>query len=115
MRMTNSSPSFGTKVDTIKILETASLKMIQSETVSDLKPIIDNFWEKPLKGAGSRGYRYYLKIIGGKILEKYPDVSNAVKKISDFTNKNPNATKQDLKNFTQTIVEKLGSEIDIII
>lgn len=115
MQISNSSPSFGKKVDTIKVLETASLKMIQSETVSDLKPVIDNFWGKPLKAAGSRGYRYYLKIIGGKIMEKYPEISNAIKEISDFSNKNPKAAKQDLKNFTQHIVEKLGSEIDIII
>lgn len=61
------SPSFGTKFDTIKILEASSSKIIESESISDLKPVIDTFWDKPFKGAGNKGYRYYLQEISSRI------------------------------------------------
>lgn len=113
MLITNSVPSFGAKADTIKVLETVTLKMIQSDSVSDLKPIVDTFWEKPMKAVGNRGYRYYLRNIGDKILNKYPEIAEAAGNISNFLKSNPN--KQQLREFVEPIVEKLGKTIDITI
>ena len=62
--------NFGAKVSTVKVLEAATLKLTESESVADLKPIIDTFWDKPFKAAGNRGYRYYLKVIADNLEEK---------------------------------------------
>ncbi len=113
MIINNSTPSFGTKVDTIKVLETTTLKMIQSDSVSDLKPIIDTFWKTPMKAAGNRGYRYYLQAIGNQITDKYPQIAEASSKISEFIKDNP--SKQNLREFVEPIVEKIGKTIDITI
>lgn len=111
MQITNTSPSFGIKTDTVKILETTTLKMIQSETVTDLKPIVDTFWKTPLKAAGNRGYRYYLQHIGKEITDKYPEIADATENILQFLKNNP--SKQKLQEFVEPIVEKLGKTIDI--
>ncbi len=111
MQITNSTPSFGTKVDTIKVLETATLKMIQSESVSDLKPMIDTFWKTPMRFVGNRGYRYYLERIGKQITDKYPQIADAAKSIIEFAKNN--SDKQKLREYVEPIVEKLGKIIDI--
>lgn len=36
--------SFGTKFRTVNILETTTQKCIESESVADLKPVIDALW-----------------------------------------------------------------------
>ena len=114
-RIENTQPGFGAKVDTIRVLEAATFKSITRETVSDMKPLIDALWPTKLKGTGNRGYRYYLKIIGDKIVEKYPKVSDAAFEILDYTDKNPMATKKDLQEFVKTIVKELGETMDITI
>ena len=101
-------PSFGIKYDTVKILETSTLKCIKSEGIHELRPVIDTFWDKPFKAAGSRGYKYYLQEIGRKITEKYPAIAEATNAILEFINKNPKAKKTDLQEFVQPIIDKLG-------
>ena len=49
--------SFGTKFRTVNILETTTLRCIESDSVADLKPVIDNLWPKKIKSTGWRGYR----------------------------------------------------------
>lgn len=109
------SPSFGTKFNTVKILEAGTLKFIESDGIIELKPVIDTFWDKPFKAAGNRGYRYYLQEISSKIYKKYPEIKESADAILEFTKTNPSAKKQDLQEFVKPIVSKLGEEIDITI
>lgn len=107
------SPYFGAKVNTINVLETTTLLNIKSETISELKPMIDTFWPVKLKATGNKGYRYFLNIIGDKITEKYPHISDASFELLEFKRKNPKATKKDLQEFVKPIINKLGETIDI--
>ena len=105
--------NFGAKVSTVKVLEAATLKLTESESVADLKPIIDTFWDKLFKAAGNRGYRYYLKVIADKITAKYPEIKNAVDEINTYAQSHPRATKGDFRYIQKTIVDRLGSVVDI--
>lgn len=111
----NTTPSinFGAKVSTVKVLEAATLKLTESESVADLKPIIDTFWDKPFKAAGNRGYRYYLKVIADKITAKYPEIKKSVDEINTYAQSHPRATKGDFRYIQKTIVDRLGSVVDI--
>lgn len=111
----NITPSinFGAKVPTVKVLESATLKLTESESVADLKPIIDTFWDKPFKAAGNRGYRYYLKAIADKITAKYPEIKSAVDEINIFAQTHPRATKADFKYIQKPLIDKLGAVVDI--
>ena len=113
MQITNTKLSFGTKFSTVEVLELTTLRRINSESISAQKKFIDEFWDKPFKAAGNRGYRYYMQIIGEKIKNKYPEIAKASKDIEDYTEHNPKATKNDLKEFVKPITDKLGNEIDI--
>lgn len=107
------NPSFGTKFNTVKILEASTLKCIESEGIQELKPLIDTFWDKPFKAASNRGYRYYLQEISKKIMKNYPDIEKATNEIKEYVQKNPTANRKNLQNFVEPIVKKLGQEIDI--
>lgn len=109
------NPSFGTKFNTVKILEASTLKYIESEGIHELKPVIDTFWGTPFKAAGNRGYRYYLQEISKKITEKYPEIKEASRAILNFAKENPQAKKQALQEFVKPFIEKLGKEVDITI
>lgn len=107
--------SFGTKVRTAKILEACTLKYTESDSIADLRPIIDTFWHKPLKAAGNRGYRYYIKDIAEKIMQKYPEIKQASEDILRFAASNPEAKRPQMREFVKPIIQKLGEEIDISI
>ena len=111
----NTNLAFGTNVRTAKILEACTFKYIESEGISDLRPLIDEFWHTPLKAAGNRGYRYYIKNIADKIQAKYPEIKQASDEILEFVKQNPYAKKTEIKTFVDPIIKKLGEEIDITI
>lgn len=115
MQIYKQTPSFGANLNTIKVLEATTLKNIEAESISDLKPIIDTLWPVKLKGTGNRGYRYYLSEIGNKIIDKYPEIAEASGAILEFSRKNPKAKRFELQEFVKPIVEKLGETIDITI
>lgn len=113
MQINKTSPSFGINLNTVKVLEATTLKNIEAESISDLRPVIDALWPVKLKGAGNRGYRYYLQEIGNKINDKYPEIANASLEILEFSRKNPKAKRPELQKFVEPIVKKLGETIDI--
>lgn len=105
--------SFGAKFKTVNILETTTLRCIESDSVADLKPVIDNLWPEKFKATGSKGYKYYLQAIGNKIMDKYPEVAQATEKLKTYIANNPNAKKIDLQQHSKPIIKELGKEIDI--
>ena len=115
MQINKTTPSFTARLNTVKLLETTTFKIIERESISDLKPVIDALWEKPLKGYGSKGYKYYLKHIGDKLIDKYPEIEEATFSILDFTHRNPDVTQKDLQKFVSPIIEKLGETMDVTI
>lgn len=100
---------------TAKILEMCTLKYSESESISELRPIMNDLMEKPVKFVGNRGYRYYINNIAEKIKAKYPEIKQASDEILEFANKNPKAKRPEFKEFVAPIIKKLGEEIDITI
>ena len=110
------SINFGTKIPTINVLETTCLRTMQSETISDLKPVIDAFGRmKGKKATGHVGYRYYLEQIGRDIVQKYPQIAEATVDIKSFMVNNPKASKGEIYEYSKQYIDKLGETIDIII
>ena len=109
----NNNISFGTKFRTVNILETTTLRCIESDSVADLKPVIDNLWPKKMKNTGRQGYRFFLTEIANKINAKYPEIADATEKMKDFIANNPKAKKADLQKYSTPILEKIGKKIDI--
>ena len=105
--------SFGAKFKTINILETTTLRCIESESVADLRPVVENLWPTKIKATGRQGYRYFLTEIGKKIVSKYPEIGDATEKMKNFIANNPNAKKIDLQQHSKSIIKDLGNEIDI--
>lgn len=107
---------FGVKLSTVNVLETTCLRTMTSETISDLKPVIDAFGRmNGKKATGHVGYRYYLKKIGDDIVQKYPQIADATRDIKSFIVNNPKASKSEIYNYSQQYIDKLGETIDIII
>ena len=66
-----STINFKAKLDTNAVLETTTLKIFHYNGTEGWKQVITALNDRPSKGIGSRGYRYYAKIIGEKIIDKY--------------------------------------------
>lgn len=108
--------NFGAQLSTINVLETTTLRMMKSETIADLKPVIDTFGRmNGKKATGHVGYRYYIEQIGKDIVEKYPEIAKATADIKSFMANNPKATKSEIYKYSQQYIDKLGETIDIII
>lgn len=58
--------SFGTKFRTVNILETTTLRCIESDSVADLKPVIDNLWPKKLKAQVGEVTDIFCQKLGNK-------------------------------------------------
>lgn len=113
MQINSSQPNFCHKIKTINILEATSQKIIESDGIHELRYIIDTF--TPIKATGWRGYRYFLKNIGDRIIEKYPEIGNATQDIQAFIRKNPNVKKCELRQYCQKHIDELGETIDIVL
>lgn len=105
--------SFGAKFRTVNILETTTLRCIESESVADLKPIINGLWPVKIKATGSKGYKYFLQNIGEKILNKYPEIANATNSLKNYIANNPLARKVELQQQAKQLIKQIGEEIDI--
>lgn len=109
----DSSPNFGVKLDTGKVLETTTLKIFQSVGMDGCRDVIKALSDEPIKATGVKGYRYYAQKIGKKITEKYPAIKAATEEINDIVSKQPDIKKNELGKKICPIIAKLGSEIDI--
>lgn len=107
------SPNFGVKLNTGSVLEVTSMKIFQNEGIKGFKEVTEALNPVPIKFVGNRGYRYYAKIIGEKIIKKYPEIAQATAQIREIAKNNPYFTKAELNQKIQPIIEKLGQEIDI--
>lgn len=105
--------SFGAKFRTVNILETTTLRCIESESVADLKPVINGLWPEKIKATGSKGYKYFLQNIGEKILNKYPEIANATNSLKNYIANNPLARKVELQQQAKQLIKQIGEEIDI--
>ena len=76
-----SSPNFNAKLNTAEVLETTSQKIFYSDGTNGLKKVIFALNDKPFKATGAKGYRYYAKILGDKIMNKYPQIKEATDNI----------------------------------
>jgi len=111
----NTNLTFGTRVKTVNVLEAATLRCIESDSVKDLKPFIDTFWHTEIKATGHKGYRYFIKEIADKIIAKYPQIKAAADEITEYSQNHPLLKKNDLLQFVKPIIKNLGETIDITI
>ena len=109
------SPNFNAKLNTAEVLETTSQKIFYSDGTNGLKKVIFALNDKPFKATGAKGYRYYAKILGDKIMNKYPQIKEATDNIHKITAEYPYLTKKELNAKIQPMIEKIGKEIDIVI
>ena len=110
-----STINFKAKLDTNAVLETTTQKIFHYDGTEGWKQVITALNDRPSKGIGSRGYRYHAKIIGEKIINKYPKIKEATDKIHKLIADNPEIKKKELNEKIKPIVEEIGREIDIIL
>ena len=111
----NNKISFGTRLETGKVLEVTSQKIFYSNGIEGVREVVKALSEKPIKATGHRGYKYFAEQIGGKILQNYPDIAKATEKINQIINTNPNITKDALAKEIFPLIDEIGKEIDITI
>ncbi len=110
---TINNTNFNARIKTASILETTTGKAFENNGIEGMKEVFLALNKKPMKAPGSRGYRYYAKELGNKIIEKYPQIKEATEEINSIINKNPHIKKQDLRTKVKPYIDKLGKEIDI--
>lgn len=108
---------FGIKLNTGAVLEVTSLKIFQSEGIQGAREVINAINGKPADFScyGHKGFKHQAKIIGEKIMNKYPEIKSATNEINTLLAQNPNIKKQELNSLLQPLIKKLGSEIDITV
>ncbi len=111
----NNKISFGTRLETGKVLEVTSKKIFYSNGIEGVRDVVKALSDKPIKATGHKGYKYFAEQIGFKILQKYPQIAEATEKINQITTLNPHIKKGDLAREIAPLIEKIGKEIDITI
>jgi len=102
------------KLDTGKILEATSGRILLNNGVEGFKDVVYSLTDKPIRGIGSRGYRYYAMQFGERIMAKYPEIAEANKRIIVLFEKYPGGMKeQGAQREIGQIIEQLGRTIDI--
>lgn len=107
--------NFGTKINTINVLETAAMINLNSIGTDGLKTVINALRETPLKATGKVGYRHYAKIYGEQICAKYPEIKAVADKLKTLKASNQNIKKAELLDSIKPDLQKLGSEVDIVL
>lgn len=110
-----SNVNFGVKLNTVSVLETTSLRIIQNDGIVGIRDVVLNLWDKPFKATGNRGYKYMAEIIGEKIIAKYPEIANATERIKEIVKINPYIKKEDLAVKIKPIIDDLGDTVDIVV
>lgn len=111
----NNQPSFGIKLNTASVLESTSMKIFKNDGITGFKEVTQAFSPKPIKAVGNRGYKYYAKMYGEQIVEKYPEIAAATAQILKIIRDNPDLKKAELYNKIRPIINSLGEEVDITI
>ena len=111
----NNNISFGTKLETAKVLEVTCKKIFYSNGIEGVRDVVKALSDKPIKATGHKGYKYFAEQIGFKILQKYPQIAEATEKINQIINTNPNITKDALAKEIFPLIDEIGKEIDITI
>ena len=111
----NNKISFGTRLETGKVLEVTSKKIFYSNGIEGVRDVVKALSDKPIKATGHKGYKYFAEQIGFKILQKYPQIAEATEKINQIINTNPNITKDALAKEIFPLIDEIGKEIDITI
>ncbi|MBQ8459589.1 hypothetical protein IJ541_05755 [bacterium] len=114
-RYTYSPIKFGTRLNTASVLESTSIKIFHNDGIAGFKEVYDAFNDKPMRGIGNKGYKYYVEIIGAKIMEKYPEIAKATEELKEIYKNNPYLKKQEIAKKIQPIIDRFGETIDIVL
>lgn len=107
--------TFGTKLETAKVLEVTSQRIFQSDGIEGCKEVVNALSPTPIKAVGHKGYRHYAVMFGKEIVDKYPEIAKATDEINKITEKNPYISKSELNKKVQPLIDEIGHEIDITI
>jgi translation initiation factor 2 alpha subunit (eIF-2alpha) len=110
----NSSPSFGTKIKTVNVLEATTMKIFYNDGIEGIKDVVKTLNENSTKKSiGWRGYKYYAQNFGEQIVAKYPKIAKATNEINSIITANKNLKKKELFELIKPVVDKLGENVDI--
>ncbi len=106
--------NFGTKVNTMHVIELTTLKMFEPRGFTGMTDTMKKLYDVP-KATGRKGYKYYAKLVGDKILEKYPEIKDITNTVNNLIKQNPDMSPKELHNKVCSLISKIGEEIDIVI
>ena len=107
-----SNVNFGVKVNTFHVIELTTLKVFENDGFLGMTNTMKKLYNIPNE-TGSKGYRYYAKLVGNKIQKKYPNIACITKIVKELIQQNPNMTKNELHNRVCSLINKIGEDIDI--
>ena len=113
MRIQADNINFNAKLRTASVLETTTGRIFENAGVVGMKEVFLALNDKKMKAPGNRGYRYYAKAIGEKIMLKYPSIKAATDEITAMLEKEPSMDKETLRKKVQPYIAKIGKEVDI--
>ena len=109
----NSKINFGIKLNSIEVVETASVTILKSDGLEGIKNVASKLSGQPLKFPGHQGYRHLAEVYGAKICAKYPEIAAIANRINEIKSQNSFIRKNDLYQQVKPMIDKLGKEIDI--
>lgn len=109
----NNLINFGIKLNSVEVLEVASVTILQSNGIEGVKNVATKISGKPLKFPGHQGYRHFAEVYGPKICAKYPNIAEIARQIQEIKANNPFIRKNELYQQVKPMIDKLGNEIDI--
>ena len=115
MKIQNDSINFCQKYPTGRILEITTRKIFEPDGVTGYIETLKQIHGNVPRYTGHLGYRRYAEEVGGKILNKYPDLAQATKEILEISQNVKSPFTKDLKKAVQPVLDRFEKEIDIII
>jgi len=109
------STTFEEKYQTSKILELTTRRIFDNDGMQGFIDTLKKVHGNVPRYTGHQGYRRYAAEAGNKIIEKYPIIAEATKRILEITEKEPNILPKELRERIQPIIKNLDNEIDIVI
>ncbi len=109
---TKSYPSFGMMLPAKSVLEVTTQKILGTDGIFGIRDVVLALNPSIANRIGSRGYMGHAKIVGEKLLEKYPVLREPTLLINNAYSAETKNT-EVFQNLVETLCDSLGKSIDI--
>ena len=106
--------NFEAKVKTTHLLEITTQTMFEPDGFMGMTNTLKKIYPLP-KATGHRGYRYYAKLAGDKLCDKYTQIADATRLLKMFLKVNPNSSREKLQSYARSLASRIGEEIDVVL